>query len=617
MRRVASFCSFPRFSRSLLACAITLLVPAAAEAQVLRFSTTAPGRIIGTGNTLGLSKEQGLNGPGIKDSIGTFLSLDPASADLLPANAANPWPLGTTNDWTKNGSTAKLVLPSEGEVLYAELTWGGSYKYGDEDVTGSLGQAVTLAVNGMTMAIAPDPLTELTIAQQSTKGFAVNYYMRSANVTDFVKSQGAGTYSVSGVPATQTELINSLNAAGWTLTVALRDTSEPVRNLSVFVGGSFVDEDSQQDYEVSGFCTPPAGEVKGSVVISAIEGDANLVGDQLLIAPTVNDSFVHLSGPNNPENNFFCSQINDAKGNLDSQGSFGNQNQDALGGANIAGGRQGWDVTTVGLSSMAGQLQNGEKSAVLRTITTGDSYVPILAAFAIDVNAPDFTGSGSSVMTSASKVTIGDKLTVTAVLENTGQVPAEKVSFKMPLEAGLSLGSFKMDGQEGDINGQPVVTGNLVSGVDAGTLGAGKHRTVQIEVEVTGPPAGQKYVLEPDWGYAFTVCVGGMQQEESFSQFALVAYEAPPATTSSSSGSTTTTTSGGTGGEGGGTTSTGTGDIGQPAADSGCGCTVPAGGEGSWAIGAMGVAAALGAVRSRRRRALGSGAKVRKAARSR
>ena len=83
--------------------------------------------------------------------------------------------------------------------------------------------------------------------------------------------------------------------------------------------------------------------------------------------------------------------------------------------------------STVTRRSAAGQLQNGDKSAVLRTITTGDSYVPVLAAFAIDVNAPDFTGSGSKLSTSADVVKIGDKLTVTSVLENTGQVPAQQV----------------------------------------------------------------------------------------------------------------------------------------------------------------------------------------------
>ena len=274
--------------------AVAVLAPAAAQAQVLRFSTTAAGKIISTGNTLGLSKALNENGPGTKDSIGTFIALG-NSVDDIPFNPLNSWPVGTTYDWTKNGSTAVLALPAEGTVLYAELIWGGSDKY-SEDVTALLGTPVTLTAGNASITVPPDAATALTIAQTAMAGFAVNYYMRSADVTGFVKAAGGAVYSVSGVPATQTTTINSLNAAGWTLTVVVRDSAEPVRNLSVFVGGSFVDENSQQDYSINGFCTPPAGVVNGKVSVSTIEGDASLTGDQLLIAPTGNGPFVQLSG---------------------------------------------------------------------------------------------------------------------------------------------------------------------------------------------------------------------------------------------------------------------------------------------------------------------------------
>ena len=604
------------------ASAIAVLVPATAQAQVLRYSTTAAGKIVSTGNTLGLSKALNENGPGTKDSIGTFVALG-NSVDNNPFNPLNSWPAGTTFDWTKNGSTAVLALPNEGTVLYAELIWGGSDKY-SEDVTALLGTPVTLAAGNATITVPPDPATALTIATTAMAGFAVNYYMRSADVTAFVKAAGSATYSVSGVPATQTTTINSLNAAGWTLTVVMRDSSEPVRNLSVFVGGSFVDENSQQDYTISGFCTPTAGPVNGKVSVSTIEGDANLTGDQLLIAPTIAGPFVQLSGPNNPPDNFFCSQINGPTGNLDTQGSFGLANHNALLGVNIAGGRQGWDVTTVPVNSQAGQLKNGQTSAVLRTITTGDSYIPTLAAFAIDVNAPDFTGPGSMLSFSADTVKIGDKLTATMDLVNKGQVTAQTVVLTLPIEAGLSLTQFQMDGQNGDINGMAVTTAGLTTGVDAGTLAAGKTRHVVVSLDVVGPPKGTQYLLAPDWAYSFQLCAGAMLPE-SYSQFGLVAFD-PSGTTASSSGessgATTGATSGaggtasvttgsagnggsggagagggksGSGGAGGGT---GSGTPGDPA---GCGCTVPGESDHPWAPGALALLAMPFILRSARR----------------
>ncbi len=596
--------SLALFASSLLS-ASSLSLPS--EAQVLRFSATAPGVVLAVGNTLGLSKALNDNAAGTRDSIGTFISpLVTADLTPMPIDVLNAWPMGTTNDWTMNGSTAVLTLPDESQVLYAELVWGGSTSYGGQDVSALLSTPVSLSIGASTSLIAPDPSTALTIAQQAN-GFFANYYMRSADVTAFVKAAGSGTYSVSGVPATEATTINSLNAAGWTLAVVVRDPSSPIRNLSVFVGGSFVDENSQQDYSVSGFCTPPGGLVSGSAVVSTIEGDANLTGDQLLIAPTSAGPFVNLSGPNNPANNFFCSQINGADGTLDTQGSFGNKNHDPVNGVNVIGGRQGWDITTVPLSSAQGQLQNGQTSAVLRTITTGDSYAPIFAAFAIDVNAPDFSGAGASFDVSPLSVTLGDTLTVTFDLQNNGQVTADNLMLTLPLEAGLSLASFTMDGQSGDINGAPVNGAKLAAGVDAGALGPGESRHVVLTADVSGPPQGAKYLLTPEWNYTFVVCAGGAPLPESVTKLTLVGYDAPMTTTSSSSSSS----SGGEGGAGGG--SGGEGGMGQGnsgaggeinvGAPGGCDCAVESD-SGAKPEGALGLAilGALGAMARRRRK---------------
>ena len=65
------------------------LVGSDAHAQSLRFTETAPGSVRATGNTLGLSKQLNDNGPGIEDSIGTFVSLS-ASVDNVPATATTP-----------------------------------------------------------------------------------------------------------------------------------------------------------------------------------------------------------------------------------------------------------------------------------------------------------------------------------------------------------------------------------------------------------------------------------------------------------------------------------------------------------------------------------------------
>ena len=590
----------PRWLTAALVAALGLTATEAG-AQHLRFSTTAAGRIVATGNTIGLSKALNENGPGTQDSIGTFISLDPNSYDDLPANPGNPWPAGTTSDWLASGSMGLLALPNGAEVLYAELVWGGSYDYVD-NVIPFLDDYVVLTFAGDSEIVYPDAATAVTIDETSYTGFLAKYYTRSADVTAFVQAHAAGAYAVEEIPSTQNEAINSLNAGGWTLVVAYRSESEPVlRNLSIFVGGSFVDEDSEQDYTLSGFCAPPSGVVEGTAVVSALEGDADLVGDELLIAETAAGPFVNLSGPNNPTTNFFASQINGGDGQIDTLGSFGSHNHDAAAGSNVSGGRQGWDLTSVELSSVDGHLSNGQTDAVVRTTTTGDSYVPALVALELDVKSPDF--SNSSTDADVNVVELGDSIVVTATLDNTGEAPANNLVFSMPIDSGLDLTGYSTDGADGDVNGAPVTEADLASGAAAGVLGINETRTIVLSFDVVAAPDnGASFVFIPLWEHSFTVCDGDPPISESHSPpSAVVQYQADPGT----GGSGGSTSSGNQGGSGGSTSSSSgsganSGVDNSIEDDGGCGCTLPGQDKRSW--GGLAALAALGLAAARRRR---------------
>lgn len=584
-----SFCGFRRFRSWLatgaIASAVLTLAPTA-EAQVLRFSKTAAGAIASTGNTLGLAKASNSNGPGTSNSIGTFIALDPNAVDDMPVSSASPWGKGTTADWTKNGSTGNLAVPAGAEVLYAELVWGGSYNYGGETLSAAqLNTPVTITANGDSITVMPDSATAVTVAEQSMAGFAANYYLRSGEVTEFINKHRGAMYTVSGVPGTQNEKINSLNAAGWQLVAAYRYSKLPVlRNLSIFVGGSFVDEDSEQDYTLEGFCAPGSGPVEGRVTISALEGDADLVGDQLLIGATQNGDFVKLSGVNNPEDNFFCSQVNGADGQIDTTGSFGDKNHDAFGGKNLSGGRQGWDTTTIPLSDAAGHLSNGQTSAVIRTITTGDSYMPTMVAMELDVKSPDFTDSQTKA--NKSQVQIGDTFEVTATLSNTGEAAASALTFKLPAEVGVELVDYATEGVAGDANGKTVTGKDLAVGVPAGKIEPGETRTITMRFEVTGAPEnGTEFVFEPQWDHSFVVCAGDLPMSDTHT---------PP----SANVSYFVQQDEGTGGGGG------TAPVPLPLPpiqeEAGCGCSVPGQAMPSGGLAAM-AAGVLGLVWRRRR----------------
>ena len=90
---------------------------------------TTNGAVTFIGNALGLNKQSTSDSPGTAGSIGTFITTDTSLRD-------NPtWPFGTTGDWHLNSSSAILGMPAGSRVIHAELIWGGSYRFGDEDVS--------------------------------------------------------------------------------------------------------------------------------------------------------------------------------------------------------------------------------------------------------------------------------------------------------------------------------------------------------------------------------------------------------------------------------------------------------------------------------------------------
>ena len=64
-------------------------------------------------------------------------------ASLDTSLQVSGYPKGTTLDYNLNGSEASLSLPAGAYVLYAELVWGGLYKFGSVDISARTDDAVT------------------------------------------------------------------------------------------------------------------------------------------------------------------------------------------------------------------------------------------------------------------------------------------------------------------------------------------------------------------------------------------------------------------------------------------------------------------------------------------
>ncbi|GAB6930214.1 hypothetical protein JCM10914A_41970 [Paenibacillus sp. JCM 10914] len=439
---------------------------------VLRFSDNDTGAITFTGNTLGLSRSTTTGVPGTLDYIGAFTSTDTSMQ-------FGSYPAGTTADFNLNSASAILRLPAGSSVLYAELVWAGTYRVsgGTNNYIEFIDKSVSLTTpQGTSFSIAPDPIT----AQTSYRNATYNYF-RSANVTTQIQSGGAGSYTVGGVVGNLDLGNSTANNCGWTLCVVYEDPAMPFRNLSLNVGIEEIAAGIPElTTELVGFATPTSGSISGRMALCAQDGDANKTGDQVLFGPTEADLTV-LQGPNNFPNNFFASQINDDNGLLDTSGTFGDRNQiSGQPGTQIVGGRQSWDITNVDISQT---LVNNQSSAVFQLRTGGDGYSVLAVGIYIEINSPRITVSKS---VDAEVASVGQILTYTVVIENSGTVPAEASLLfdNLPNNSELIPGSVT-------INSLPSVNADPVAGVSLGTLTPGDTVVVTYQVRVTSvPPDG-------------------------------------------------------------------------------------------------------------------------------
>lgn len=493
---------FTNISLSSIFLALTCLFLQPLESvYILRYSAIAEnGAIIFTGNTLGLSKQTNQNQPGTSDAIGAFITLD-------TTQQVGTYPPGTTLNYSQNSSAAILSLPPGSTVLHAELIWSGSYGYFNNGANiGEDPNIVLIPANGpitfttpdsVAHAVNPTPLTSQNV-QNPTVSYAAGNYVRSADVTALVQANGSGTYSVGGVPATVSALDNTHNAAGWTLAVVYRNPTLSTQNMSIFVGCEQASLTTNNPAVVEGFCTPPEGSpLSGRLYVSAIEGDANKVGDQMFFGPTPT-TLTPLSGPNNGILNFFCSQINNSAGLLDTTGTFGTLN--AIPPVNANPGRQGYDITSVDLTPT---LIHNQTAGYAIGTTVGDDYTINSLGIQILVDSP-FIQTSKLVNDELNiQSNIGNVVTFTTTLQNTGSSPAFNVLFTDNLELGLVLvpGTFTVDGIIVD---DP----HLIAGVPLPDLPAGSPPvTVQFQAIIRSRPLiGNTFFNSAFIQYDFVPC---------------------------------------------------------------------------------------------------------------
>lgn len=511
------------------------------SAQESLYSNTLRGELIVTGNALGLDVHPTDNSrPGTHGGVGAFI----ANPFTWASERVGSFPAGTTDDWTKNGSSAALDIPEGSGIDRAILLWSCSSRTLNAPPTPlDTPSAVKLRLpDGTTQTVTPEgSKTNITLATTGTI-----YYQRWANVTEAVRAGGGGQYTVAEVVGLRTR--SELSACGWSLFAVYTRSDLPMRNLNLWNLGEAVRYTAPNDptnrqtlIPVSGFCTPEDPFIStGSMVVTALEGDARYTGDTLEIFdpfselfPGEFDEYWKLSGPNNAASNFFASQINKPDGTLDDRGTFGTRNHvvtrngdenlDGLEYSLTEGARQGWDITTIPLNDNdynIGILVAGQTSTRLRIATAGDDFVISALGMSLDFDSPNIIGASRADRT---EVYSGERVTYTFELNNDEQGAGDEAYFCVNPSSNLTFvpGSVTVDGAvRNGVTATQLNPANCAAesgGLALGRFDGGESRIITMQFDVNqlepAPNALDSVRVTPSWRLEWTPNCNGATRE--------------------------------------------------------------------------------------------------------
>ncbi|MBD3796076.1 MAG: hypothetical protein IE881_09185, partial [Epsilonproteobacteria bacterium] len=219
------------------------------------------------------------NKPGNIKLIGNtnICKTDSSGQCVDPGNTANNsidahYKDGDTNAITFNSSSAKLELPEGAEILWAGIYWQGYYGNTPND-------AIKDAARNIKLGYSADNVDK-NIVYNSISATDFNwvyfnsarwYYQGFANVTDYVKSKGAGWYWGADIQMqTGTPAEGTLGA--WSISIVYKDTKDTTKNLTVYKGylalAGTTDQNNAASYAIANGCNVNNTGVKGATDIA-------------------------------------------------------------------------------------------------------------------------------------------------------------------------------------------------------------------------------------------------------------------------------------------------------------------------------------------------------------
>ncbi len=400
---------------------------------------------------------------------------------------------------TFNSSSADLSLPATANILFAGLYWGARSPSParNQVLFGSPGQFGYTTVTAQNL-----DFTGATGAAQNGDD-----YGGFADVTSLVQAGGNGTYWVANVQTISPCVSGCWG--GWSLVVVYADSTQSLRNLTVFDGYQYVNNATGSTMGVGGFLTPLSGPIVTRIGLVGWDGDSGsgggvYTGDQFLVNGTA------LSDACNPSNDFFNSSI------CTLGVSTTNRNPSIV-------NTQGVDIDQVNVP--AGIVKNGDTSATLKFTTGGEYFYAHAATFVTDLYVPIVVPNVTKTVADVNggDLMVGDVMRYTISLGNTGQdtatdvvltdnIPAwttyvpDSLNILTGANAGHKLDPVDSDQAEYVASGTPHVVfrlGNGANGTNGGALPFGSFTSLSFDVTVNSDiPSGTIITNSADIGYA-------------------------------------------------------------------------------------------------------------------
>jgi uncharacterized repeat protein (TIGR01451 family) len=375
---------------------------------------------------------------------------------------------------TFNSSSATLQLSNENgaltncsRILYAGLYWTGRSS-GSQYTFNVTKGGITKNFDKRTVSIkgpGASTYTAVTAANSdiqypATLSANQGIYVGYKEITDYVKANGAGNYTVADLAIVEGAGDSVGFIGGWGIVVIYENDLMKYRDVTLFDGYALVVSNGDQfgEIPVSGFKTVPSGPVKMKLGVMASEGDAGVTGDYLKIR---NNTLTNPGNPSDPANYTSLSHSGNAVDNFFNSSIFtgGNaRNPDLI-------NNTGVDLSMFEINNPGNSiLGNNQTNTTFRYGTVGELYVIFGLAMSVETYVPEPEGfigvnsiDGVTTPPQPYTVTPGKSISYTLNIKNRGTEAINNTIVNIPISNTINfeLGSITIT------KSADVITGNL------------------------------------------------------------------------------------------------------------------------------------------------------------